>query len=105
MNFKIKEHSLLARIGAWKLGSNKMAMTIGDTIHLYNTTKEEFLRDKRWVKHELKHVEQYRRHGLFPFLWKYTIESIRRGYYNNRFEIEARAAENNEGICEGIVIE
>jgi uncharacterized protein DUF4157 len=91
---KIRENSPFARLGAWKLNTKRMAMTIGDTIHLHNTTRAEFLCDRRWVKHELKHVEQFRRHGLLNFLWKYLLESVREGYHNNRFEKEARAAEN-----------
>ena len=94
MHFKIKENSPFARLGAWKLGTNRMAMVIGDTIHLHNTSGKEFLEDKRWLKHELKHLEQYRQHGLFGFLWKYMLESIRRGYHNIRFEVEAREAES-----------
>ena len=93
-NFKIKENSAIARLGAWKLKTKRMVLTLGHTIHLYNTTSEEFLMDKRWVKHELKHVEQFERFGLFSFLCRYTWESIRNGYYNNRFEKEAREAEN-----------
>ena len=93
MNFKIKENSVLARIAAWKLKSGRMAITMGTTIHLFNTSREEFLSDERWVRHELKHVEQYKRYGYFTFLWKYIIESIRKGYYNNKFEIEARENE------------
>ena len=94
MQFRIKENSPFARLGAWKLRTSRMAMTIGNTIHLHNTSKQEFLEDNRWVKHELKHVEQYQQYGLIRFLWKYTIESIRRGYHNNRFEVEAREAES-----------
>ena len=84
---------MLARVAAWKLKSDRMAITMGSTIHLYNTTKAEFLADKRWMHHELKHVEQFKRYGFFTFLWKYTIESMRKGYYNNKFEIEARESE------------
>ena len=98
MQYRIRENSILARIGAWKLRTGRMAMTIGNTIHLYNTSKHEFLEDQRWVNHELKHVEQYQRHGLVGFLWKYSIESILRGYYNNRFEIEAREAESGNEV-------
>ena len=98
MQFKIKENSILARIGAWKLRTGRMAMTIGSTIHLYNTSRKEFLEDQRWLRHELKHVEQYQRYGLVRFLWKYTIESMLRGYYYNRFEIEAREAESGNDV-------
>lgn len=92
-DFTIKENSLLARIAAFKLGTKRVAMVIGNTIHLYNTTKEEFLNDKRWLKHELCHIRQFKQHGYFIFIIKYVWESIKKGYYNNRFEAEARAAE------------
>ena len=68
-------------------------MTLGNTIHLYNTTREEFLQDQRWVRHEMKHVEQFKKYGFVRFLCLYAFESLRSGYYNNRFEKEARAAE------------
>jgi Domain of unknown function (DUF4157) len=90
---KIKENSKLAKIAAWKLGSNAVAMVIGDTIYLHNTTREQFLQDKSWVKHELCHIRQYKKHGIAGFLVKYIWESLRKGYYNNKFEIEARNAE------------
>jgi hypothetical protein len=98
--YTIKENSLLARIAAFKLGSHKMAMVIGRTIHLYNTSKEEFLENKTWFRHELKHVEQYARHGTLPFLFLYLWESIKKGYHHNKYEVEAREAENNtDTIC------
>lgn len=90
----IKENSWLAKIAAKKLRSQAVAMVIGDTIHLYNTSKEEFLQNEKWVKHELCHIRQYRQHGIAGFLIKYLWESIKKGYHNNQFEVEARAAEN-----------
>ena len=92
-DFTIKENSLLARIAAFKLGTKRVAMVIGNTIHLYNTTKEEFLNDKRWLKHELCHIRQFKQHGYFIFIIKYVWESIKKGYNNNKYEAEARAAE------------
>lgn len=89
----IKENSRLARIAAWKLGTGNVAMVLGKTIHLYNISKEEFLKDEKWVKHELCHVQQYRQHGYIGFVAKYLWESMRRGYHNNRFEVAAREAE------------
>lgn len=91
--FIIKENSLLAKIAAFKLGSRQVAMVLGKTIHLHNTTKDEFLQNPRWVKHELCHVRQFKQHGYVPFIIKYLWESIRSGYYNNKYEAEARAAE------------
>lgn len=51
------------------------------------------MRDEKLLKHELCHVQQYRQHGFAGFLEKYLWESIRKGYYNNAFEVVARKAE------------
>ena len=90
--FIIKENSRLAKIAAIKLGSKSVAMVLGKTIHLHNTTKANFLQDERWVKHELCHIKQFKDHGYVGFIIKYLWESIKKGYYNNRFEVEARKA-------------
>jgi len=92
--FYIKENSWLAKVAAKKLNVDSVAMVLGKTIHLYGSTKENFLADKRWVKHELCHVKQFDDHGYIMFTIKYLWESLRVGYYNNRYEVEARAAEN-----------
>ena len=92
--FIIKENSRLAKIAAIKLGSKSVAMVLGKTIHLHNTTKANFLQDERWVKHELCHIKQFKDHGYVGFIIKYLWESIKKGYYNNRFEVEARNAED-----------
>jgi len=91
--FIIKENSWLAKIAAKKLHSSSVAMVLGKTIHLHNTTKEQFLQDERWLKHELCHVKQFQQYGYFNFVVRYLWESIKKGYYNNRFEKEARMAE------------
>ena len=96
--YSIRENSLVARIAAWKLSAASVAIVIGKTIHLHNTTAAEFLQDERWVRHELCHVRQFREHGFFPFIFKYLLESLRHGYYNNKFEVAARQAENAAGI-------
>ncbi|MFT3846605.1 MAG: DUF4157 domain-containing protein [Lacibacter sp.] len=93
MNYRIKEKSLLALFAAKKLKANRVAMVIGKTIHLHNTKREDFLNNKRWLKHELAHIEQYKRYGLLKFLLLYLWYSIKYGYYNNPFEVEARKAE------------
>ena len=89
----IKENSWLAAIAAKKLGAKSVAMVLGNTIHLHGAGKEEFLKDTRWVKHELCHIQQYRQHGYIVFIVKYLWQTIRNGYYNNQFEVAARAAE------------
>jgi hypothetical protein len=92
---RIRENSFMARIGAVVLKSRRMAMVIGSTIHLYNISREAFLADESWVKHELCHIAQYRQYGRAGFILRYMFESIRKGYYHNRFEAEARKAESN----------
>ena len=74
--------------------SHGVAMVLGKTIHLHNITKQSFLNDERLMKHELCHVRQYQQHGYIGFLIKYLWEIWRKGYYNNKFEVEARAAED-----------
>ena len=92
-SFSLKENSWLAGIAAKKLRAASVAMVLGNTIHLYNTSQEEFLKNENWVKHEQYHIKQFRQHGYIGFIVKYLWESIRKGYYDNKFEVEARAAE------------
>ena len=55
--------------------------------------------------HELKHVEQYDRMGTIGFLWKYLQESLRKGYFNNALELEARNAEHDAQLLQRYEIE
>ena len=96
MTYRIKENSYRARLAAWKLSSNKVAIVFGSTIYLYNASREELLANNRWLRHELKHIEQYKRFGFFTFLFLYIAETIRNGYVNNKFEVEAREAEKDD---------
>lgn len=93
LSFTIKEKSWIARLAAWKLNARSVAIVIGHTIHLHQASKEELLQDERWFKHELCHVRQYQQYGFVNFIIMYVWESLRHGYYHNRFEIEARRAE------------
>ena len=95
LQYKIKENSWIAKIAAYKLKADSVAIVIGSTIHLHNTSRENFKKNERWLKHELKHVQQFHEHGFITFIFKYLVESIRNGYYNNRFEKEARLAEGS----------
>ena len=95
MNYSIKENSWIAKFAAKKLRSERVAIVIGKTIHLHNTTKQDFLNDEKWVKHELCHVKQFQQNGYLLFIIKYLWESIKHGYHNNRYEIEARSAESS----------
>lgn len=90
----IRENSWLAWIAARKLGVPAVALTIGETIHLHKTSRQGFLSDQRWVKHEMAHVAQFRRYGFWKFIYLYLAESVKKGYYQNKYEVEAREAES-----------
>ena len=91
---RIRENSWIARLAAKKLKSASAAIVIGSTIHLYNTSKKDFILNQKWVKHELCHIRQFRQFGMVRFIFMYLYESIKNGYYGNKFETAAREAEN-----------
>ena len=93
MELQIKEQSWIAKLAAKKLKTKSVAIVIGSTIHLYNVTKEQFLQNEKWVKHEMCHLKQFQQHGRFIFIVKYLWESLRHGYYQNKYEKQAREAE------------
>lgn len=93
--YRIKENSIWAKLAAKRMKSEKLAMVLGNTIHLYNTSYQEMLQNRRWLRHELAHVRQFQQYGWVRFLFLYLIESIKKGYYKNRFEVEAREAEQD----------
>lgn len=101
---RIRENSWIAKVAAKKLRFGYVAIVIGRTIYLYNTSAAHFLSVQRWKIHELKHVEQYEEHGILGFLVKYFIEYLKNGYYQNRFEVEARAAEKDERLLQKYLI-
>lgn len=102
MQVRIKENSLVAKIAAAKMKADKVAIVFGSTIHLHNTSCKEFLSNKEWVCHELKHVEQYKQNGFVGFISKYLFDWMKNGYYNNKFEIEARENEKTNSLIEKV---
>jgi len=87
-------------MAAAKLKSGKVAIVFGSTIHLHKCNREEFLNDTSWVCHELKHVEQYKQNGFIGFIAKYLFDWVKNGYYNNKFEVEARKSEEDRELLE-----
>ncbi len=80
-------------MAARKLHSHSVAIVFGKTIHLWKVDAEDFLADEKWLRHELCHIRQYRKYGKVNFVYKYLLESARKGYYGNKYEAEAREAE------------
>ena len=103
MTCYIKENSWIARLAAKKLRSAAVAIVIGRTIHLHNATKEQFLKNQRWLRHEVRHIRQFQEHGFIPFIFLYLLESLKKGYRNNKYEVEARLSENDDTIVTGII--
>lgn len=93
-NYTIKENSWVAWLAAKKLKASSVAIVIGNTIHLHHTSCADFLNNPQWVKHELCHIRQFKRYGYLLFMLKYVWESILHGYHNNKYEVEARNAED-----------
>lgn len=74
------------RIGGWCLGRRTVsAITLGRTVFLSPDAHPS----AELLLHELAHVRQFQDGPAFPV--RYLWESIRRGYYMNRFEVDARA--------------
>ena len=101
MIISIRENSFLARLAARKLRASQVAMVLGKTIHLYGCSRHDFLCDRSWVCHELKHIQQFQQYGKIRFVVLYLLETIRHGYYNNKFEKEAREAAGNSTLLAG----
>ncbi len=92
-SYTIKPNSFRARIASWVLREKKIAMVWSTIILLHGVSEDDFSSNKKWLRHELKHVEQFQQYGTLVFLWLYLLESIRKGYKNNKYELEARKAE------------
>jgi hypothetical protein len=81
---KIIEHSLFAR-----LHPRVRATTRRERIYLAGSA-HEFFADPELMLHEYCHVLRQWRGGALTVM-RYLAEWLRRGYWNNRFEVEARA--------------
>lgn len=76
---------LPVRIGGWCLGRRTVAaITVRNTVFVARDARVS----AELLLHELAHVRQFAGSPMFPF--HYLWDSIRRGYYMNRFEVEAR---------------
>ena len=82
---RVRRGGLPPRIGGWCLGCATVAgITLGRTIWLANG----IVPSAELLLHEVRHVHQFQAVPAFPL--RYVFESLRRGYFHNRFEVDAR---------------
>jgi hypothetical protein len=75
---------VFVRAGGWALGQRTAAaITLWRTVFLAPETAW----DAALLLHELRHVHHFRSSRTFPI--RYLLESVRRGYANNRYELDA----------------
>ena len=96
---RLVPHSGLAKIVGRMHGEEEdYAITVGRTIFL-SCSKDDFLSDTPWVRHEFTHVQQYKKYGILEFAKRYLFSAI--FYHNYRkipFEKEAIAAEGPKPV-------
>ena len=102
MDILIRENSWRAKLAARQLKAAQAAIVFRNVIHLWGVSKDSFLLNLSWTRQEVAHVYQYKKYGFVWFMLLYLFESARNGYYNNRFEAEARSSEEDQTILEGI---
>jgi hypothetical protein len=85
----LREGRLLPALGGFfaRLGGPAAAVTLRHTIVMHPGVPLT----RRLLAHELAHVRQWDEDPLFPL--RYTLETLRRGYRDNRYERQAREAE------------
>jgi hypothetical protein len=76
---------VLVRIAGWCLGQRTVAaITLWHTVWIAPGTRLS----GELLLHELRHVHQFQASATFPL--RYLWETLRRGYYGNRYEVDAR---------------
>ena len=92
-HIRVIERSLYARLHLGARATTRRGLI------LLSESAESFWRDPELVLHEYFHVlKQWQPRRLTR--WRYLLESLRRGYWNNCYEIEARdfAARHREKL-------
>lgn len=75
---------------SWRVRWHRRALATTRPNRIYlRGTVEEFARDPALVLHEYFHVVHQWGPGRLT-RWRYVMEWLKRGYLNNRFEVEAR---------------
>jgi hypothetical protein len=88
---RLRANRWIPRVGGWlaRMRAPAAAVAVGRTILVH----PEVRLTRELLVHELVHVRQWEEDRLFPL--RYALEHVRYGYWNNRYEQEARAAELN----------
>lgn len=82
---RYRRGGLPPRIAGWCIGQRSVAaITLWRTIWL----ADHVVAEDELLLHESRHVAQFQASRTFPLL--YLWESLRHGYWNNRFEVDAR---------------
>jgi hypothetical protein len=82
---KWRRGGLPVNIAGWFLGQRSAAaITLWRTVFLSPSAYV----DMELLLHEFRHVQQFEASVSFPI--RYLWESARRGYFDNRFEVDAR---------------
>jgi hypothetical protein len=82
---RFRRGGLPPRVAGWCLRQPSVAaITLWNTVWL----GDKVAADLELLLHEARHVQQFEASWAFPF--QYLVESIRRGYWKNRFEVDAR---------------
>ena len=76
---------LPVNVAGWFLGQRSAAaITLWRTVFLSPSARV----DAELLLHEFRHVQQFEASVTFPL--RYLWESVRRGYFANRYEVDAR---------------
>ena len=85
---RLRRGSLVPWIGGLlgRMGGSAAAVTLRRTI----VVNPDVRLTLPLLAHELTHVRQWQQDALFPV--RYTVATLRHGYWNNPYEVEARLA-------------
>jgi hypothetical protein len=84
----LRQGRLIPRIGGLlgRMGGSAAAVTLRRTI----VVSPDVPLTSSLLAHELAHVRQWKQDPFFPV--RYTVATLRHGYRNNPYEVEARVA-------------
>ena len=83
---RFRAGGLPVRVAGWLLGRSRVdAVTLWRTVYVARDLEPS----TELLLHELRHVQQFGESRTFPF--RYIWETVRRGYFENLFERDARS--------------